>query len=49
MTLEEGPRISGRILGVDARNPQNIQTGIPVVLELENLDQDKPTLAFHPA
>ena len=49
VTLEEGPRISARLLGVDASNPQNIQTGVPVVLELESLDQDQPMLAFHPA
>ena len=49
VTLEEGPRISALLLGVDASNPQNIKTGIPVVLDLENLAQDKPRLAFHPA
>ena len=49
VTLEEGPRISARLLGVDASNPQTIQTGTVVVVALGNLDQEKPVLAFHPA
>ena len=49
VTLEEGPRISARLLGVDAGNPQNIQTGAQVAMELDNLDQEKPVLSFHPA
>ena len=31
--LEEGPRISAQILGVDARNPENIAIGIPLQLD----------------
>ena len=49
VTLEEGPRISARITGVDGNNPQNIKTGIPLVLDLEDLDPEYPSLAFKPA
>ena len=49
VTLEEGPRLSARILGVDAGNPQNIQTGIEMVLDLEEVDPERPTPAFRPA
>jgi uncharacterized OB-fold protein len=49
VTLAEGPRISARILGVDASNPQRIQTGMALELHLEDLDPEKPALAFHPA
>ncbi len=49
VTLEEGPRISARILGVDAANPQNIKTGTPMTMDLEELDPEKPSLAFRPA
>ena len=47
--LEEGPRISAKILGVDASNPQNIQTGMALEIDLEDVDPEKPALAFHPA
>ena len=49
VTLEEGPRISARILGVDAANPQNIKTGTPMTMDLEDLDPERPSLAFRPA
>ncbi len=49
VTLEEGPRISARISGVDAGNPQNIQTGMDLVLDLEDLEPETPTLVFKPA
>ena len=49
VTLEEGPRISGLILGVDAANPQNIVTGMALTLQVEDQDKDRPTLAFVPA
>ena len=49
VTLEEGPRISALILGVDAANPQNIGTGIAVSLQVEDQDQERPILAFVPA
>ena len=49
VTLEEGPRISARILGVDGNNPQNIETGMALVIDLGELDEEKPALAFKPA
>ena len=49
VTLEEGPRISARITGVDGNNPQNIQAGMALTLDLEDLDPDRPSLAFRPA
>ncbi len=49
VTLEEGPRISARINGVDGANPQSIKTGMDVVLDLEDLDEDAPSVAFKPA
>ena len=49
VTLDEGPRISALILGVDASNPQNIGTGIALTLQVEDQDKDRPTLAFVPA
>ena len=49
VTLEEGPRISARITGVDGSNPQSIKTGMDVVLDLEDLDEESPSLAFRPA
>ncbi len=49
VTLEEGPRISALITGVDGSQPQNIQTGMPMVLDMENFDPDHPSIAFRPA
>ena len=49
VTLEEGPRISARILGVDGSNPQSIKTGMDLVLDLEDLDPEHPSPAFRPA
>ena len=49
VTLEEGPRISARITGVDGSNPQSIKTGMDVVLDLEDLDEESPSVAFRPA
>ena len=49
VTLEEGPRISARIAGVDAANPQNIRTGMALVLDLSEIDPDDPGLVFRPA
>lgn len=49
VTLEEGPRISAQILGVDASKPQNIRTGLALVLKLDELNPENPALAFHPA
>jgi uncharacterized OB-fold protein len=49
ITLAEGPRISALILGVDASNPQNIRTGMELELHLQDLDPERPALAFRPA
>ena len=49
VTLEEGPRVSARILGVDASKPHTIATGMALVLDLEDLDPEKPVVAFSPA
>jgi len=48
VTLEEGPRVSARILGVDGNNPQDIKTDMELKLDLEDLDPEKPSLAFRP-
>ncbi len=49
VALEEGPRLSARILGVDASNPQDIRTGMDLVLDLDEVDPERPTPAFRPA
>ena len=49
VTLEEGPRISARIAGVDAANPQNIRTGMALRLDLDEFDPEEPGLVFRPA
>ena len=47
--LAEGPRISARITGVDGNKPQNIKTGMQMVLDVEGFDSEHPSLAFRPA
>ena len=49
VALEEGPRISAMIKGVDGTNPQTIETGMDMILDAENLDDESPALAFKPA
>lgn len=49
VTLEEGPRVSAQILGVDGNNPQSIKTGMALVLDPEEIDPEDPALAFRPA
>ena len=49
VTLEEGPRISARIIGVDGNRPQDINTGMDLALDLEDLDPENPSLAFRPS
>ena len=47
--LEEGPKISGRILEVDVKNPENIQVGTPLTVEFIEEgegDNKKTFLAF---
>ena len=48
VALDEGPRIAARILGVDASNPQFIKTGTRMVLDLSELDPEKPAVTFRP-
>ncbi len=47
--LEEGPRVSALIVGVDGSNPQDIKTGMPLVLDTSDLDPENPGLIFRPA
>lgn len=49
VTLEEGPRLSARILGVDGNNPQDIKTGMDLVVDLEEVDPQNPSPLFRPA
>ena len=49
VTLEEGPRISAMINGVDGTKPEAIETGMDMVLDATNLDDAPPALAFKPA
>ena len=46
--LEEGPRISAKILGVDAANPQDIPTGMALTADFDQVDPEAPALAFRP-
>ena len=47
--LEEGPRVSALVVGVDGNNPQDIKTGMPLVLDPSDLDPENPSLTFRPA
>jgi len=47
--LEEGPRISARILGVDARRPEGVKVGLPLEVDFSLAEGERPTLAFRPA
>ena len=49
VTLAEGPRISALVVGVDAGNPQSIQTDMDLVLDVSELDLEKPAVTFRPA
>ena len=48
VTLDEGLRISALIKGVDPRRPQEISTGARVMLDLTDLDPEKPSVTFRP-
>ena len=39
VSLEEGPRISALIKGIDGTNPQRIKTGMDLVLDPDDLDE----------
>lgn len=50
--LDEGVKISARLVGLDAANPEAIQIGQPLIVEfIDSGDGDKrsTTLAFRPA
>ena len=49
VALDEGPRISAAIVGVDAANPQNIRTGMALAVDFSEFDAEHPTLTFRPA
>ncbi len=49
VTLEEGPRLSALIVGVDAANPDDIKTGAEMVLDLAEVDSESPSPVFRPA
>ena len=49
VTLDEGPRISARILNVDTLKPESIHIGTKMVLDLSDVEGDKPMLSFRPA
>lgn len=48
VTLDEGPTISALILGVDARHPESIRIGQPLVAGYEPIG-GRTVLAFRPA
>ena len=49
VALEEGPRLSARIAGVDAAQPQHIPTGLAVALNLAaSAAGEPPGLVFEP-
>ena len=48
IALDEGPRVAARILGVDASNAQLIRVGTRMVMDLSELDSEKPAVAFRP-
>ncbi|MBE0480404.1 MAG: Zn-ribbon domain-containing OB-fold protein [Dehalococcoidia bacterium] len=39
--LDEGPKVSGRILGVDARKPETIRVGTPMTVQFMDQKEDK--------
>ena len=44
--LEEGVKISGRILGVDAKNPEQIKVGTPVAVEFQERGEGENKRTF---
>lgn len=48
VTLEEGPRVSGFISGVDCNNPDTIEIGLSVKVDFSNMWEDLPTVMFVP-
>lgn len=47
--LEEGPRVSARILGLDAKSPEHVAVGKPLRLRpVGTTERGRPFLAFEP-
>ena len=44
--LTEGPRVSARIVGVDASNPESIKLGAPVKIDFSEIDPEHLGLVF---
>jgi uncharacterized OB-fold protein len=47
--LEEGTRVSARLLGFDPLKPEEVKLGIPLKLDYEKGKSGKTYLAFRPA
>ena len=47
--IEEGTRVSARLLGFDPLKPEEVTLGIPVILDYEKGKSGKNYLAFKPA
>jgi len=47
--LEEGTRVSSRLLGFDPLTPEEIALGVPVILDYEEGKSGRKYLAFKPA
>lgn len=46
--LEEGTRVSARLLGYDPLKPEEVRLGIAVKMEYETIESGKKYLAFRP-
>lgn len=52
VTLEEGPRLPARLVGMDAAQPESIAIGTPLradFLEQQEGEETRTVLVFHPA
>jgi uncharacterized OB-fold protein len=47
--LEEGTRVSARLLGFDPLKPQEVKLGIPLKIDYEKGESGRTYLAFRPA
>jgi uncharacterized OB-fold protein len=47
--LDEGTRVSARLLGFDPLKPEEVTLGVPVTLDYEKGKSGKTYLAFKPA
>jgi uncharacterized OB-fold protein len=48
ITLEEGPRVSGFISGVDCHNPNSIEVGMLLKIDFSKMWDESPTIMFIP-